>query len=366
MKYLLITLLLINVQSLFGQQSFVLNASAPSVYNGDSIILKIWDYYSLNQYKYVKSEVINNDKFSFSGPLNKPCENAILYIRKDGMEKFYMQFVVDTGLNNIEIKNASTDYREYKSNVVFHSVSNTIDKKLDSLNNVYYKDKQSISLQERINLNKEITQVLQQYHSEYYSLIVLRSMANMAGRKQQPLLQTFNTFDEKLRSTLLGRETDSILISEINAINGVKAGSRAPVFSVNTDNGIPFTNKTLLGQPYVIAFSATWCIPCQVSQKKLLFLYHKYRNNGLKVIYFNLDNNVAIWKKKIKDKKLDWINVSERTKFANSKIARRFYANAIPLYIVVDKKGKIIYNDIQSPDDHAHNKLEKYIKEAIN
>src|SRR6202012_915923 len=105
----------------------------------------------------------------------------------------------------------------------------------------------------------------------------------------------------------------------------------------------------------------TWCVPCQQQQKKLLEDFHKYRDKGFKVVYFNLDNDVVKWKALVEREKLDWINVSERTLIARSKIVKQFNVNPIPNYLVIDKDGKIVYNDIELKDTW-HAQLEDYIK----
>ncbi|MBB5441214.1 hypothetical protein HDC92_004921 [Pedobacter sp. AK017] len=93
-------------------------------------------------------------------------------------------------------------------------------------------------------------------------------------------------------------------------------------------------------------------------------LYETYKQKGLKVIYFNDDDNVIRWKEHVSKNKLTWINVSERLKPAKSKIPRSFGVYSIPTCLVVNKKGTIIYNSDQS--DPGLNHIENFIRKAIN
>ena len=93
-------------------------------------------------------------------------------------------------------------------------------------------------------------------------------------------------------------------------------------------------------------------------------LYQKYKGKGLKVIYFNNDDDVERWKKHVLVNKLDWINVSERLKPAMSKIQRSFGVYAVPTCLLVDKKGIIVYNSDQN--DAALKQLESHIKKTID
>lgn len=44
-------------------------------------------------------------------------------------------------------------------------------------------------------------------------------------------------------------------------------------------------------------------------------LYDKYKERGLKVVYFNNDDDEVRWKSHVEKNQLTWINVSEKQKF---------------------------------------------------
>ncbi|WP_084240085.1 TlpA family protein disulfide reductase [Pedobacter africanus] len=86
-------------------------------------------------------------------------------------------------------------------------------------------------------------------------------------------------------------------------------------------NDKTFTNSSLAGQNYLIVFCATWCDPCQQELPRLKEIYDQYKVKGLKVVYFNLDNRVELWKAYVLKNKLDWINVSKKLK---AKVFKKF------------------------------------------
>ncbi|RYE52778.1 MAG: redoxin domain-containing protein [Sphingobacteriales bacterium] len=109
--------------------------------------------------------------------------------------------------------------------------------------------------------------------------------------------------------------------------------------------------------------SATWCQPCQKQLPLLKGLYDRYKSSGLKVVYFNIDDDVVKWKAHVKKNQLSWINVSEKQKFSNSKIPKSFGVYAVPTCILVDTSGKITYNSDQ--EDAGLDQLEAAIKKTI-
>jgi len=202
------------------------------------------------------------------------------------------------------------------------------------------------------------------YPNEYYSLLklyVIASKNDIINEAEDLPLSVFKTFSPALQSSELGKIFLEETTATRNSVRLSSPGSQVPQFTVLDDRGKLFNTASLKGSPYIIGFSATWCVPCQAHQPTLLALYHKYRSKGLKIVYFNMDNDVAKWQNLIKNKKLDWINVSERAPVSYSKIAKQFNVHSYPDYILVDKTGKIVCN-IKDMDDA---RLEEYTKQVL-
>jgi thiol-disulfide isomerase/thioredoxin len=207
---------------------------------------------------------------------------------------------------------------------------------------------------------------LQDFPDDFGSLLYLYRLARLDALPESAKnnLNTFATFSENLRNSTLGKQ---LYVEQTNLINNkiaTGAGKEVPLFKVNDINNSLFTNSSLKGQPYMIVFSATWCGPCQKQLPKLKKLYQSYSKNGLKVIYFNDDNNVVRWKEHVLKNNLTWINVSERLKPSVSKIPKSFGVYSIPTCLVVNKNGIIIYNSDET--DPSIEKLESFIILAVD
>ncbi|UKT64974.1 TlpA family protein disulfide reductase [Pedobacter mucosus] len=92
-------------------------------------------------------------------------------------------------------------------------------------------------------------------------------------------------------------------------------------------------------------------------------LYDKYKERGLKVVYFNNDDDEVRWKSHVEKNQLTWINVSEKQKFLESKIPKSFGIYAVPTCILVNANGKVTYNSDQ--EDTGLDKLEVAIINVI-
>jgi thiol-disulfide isomerase/thioredoxin len=178
------------------------------------------------------------------------------------------------------------------------------------------------------------------------------------------ILKTLSTFSDQMRNSDLAKKLYDEKTKLVNSLETAKVGKQVLEFKVRDVKNQMFSNRELKGQDYLIVFSATWCGPCQQQLPMLKEMYSKYKSKGLKVVYFNNDDDVARWKKHVQSNKLDWINVSERLKSSVSKIQKSFGVYAIPACILVNKAGTIVYNSDEM--DTGRDQLESYLTKTFD
>lgn len=386
MKKVLILFVILVYNYSFSQYKFVLEGKVQDE-TKKKIYLEIRDNYSLNEYIKKDSCSIENGIFRFSGELNKKSEIAkLFFLQKDEFNANEFRFVLDTGLNVINVNIPKELSKSVFSNTKRpSSVSNEIYEKQNSLYESYFekyatdvkiwdpKKPEEVKLVKFLNnreMNLELRmkqlEVLKSYPDTFYSLIFLYQTLhfNNPYKSALGLLEIFNNFNAAIKNDFLGVEFNKECEDILKAEEQTREMHKVPVFKIKTDKGEYFTNASLLGKPYIIAFSATWCAPCKLMEPKLKLLYDNYKNKGLEVVYFNLDDNDKKWKEHISKNQLNWINVSDGLKSGAGPSFKKFNIPAIPNYFVVDRKGTIIYNSAK-PKDTNFLMLENYIKKAI-
>ena len=68
------------------------------------------------------------------------------------------------------------------------------------------------------------------------------------------------------------------------------AGSLAPPFALRGLDGKPLRTSDFRGQPVVLDFWATWCVPCRASMPHLDHIQTRFRDQGLVVIGLSVDD----------------------------------------------------------------------------
>ncbi|MDH5545733.1 MAG: TlpA family protein disulfide reductase [Gammaproteobacteria bacterium] len=137
------------------------------------------------------------------------------------------------------------------------------------------------------------------------------------------------------------------------------AAQTAPAFDLPTDNG-KVSLKSLKNQVVYVDFWATWCTPCRKSFPWMNDMQKKYKNNGLKIVAINLDED-----KKNIARFLQKYPANFTIAFdPDGKSAEAYGVSAMPSSYLVDKKGKLIkkHAGFREKDQEA---LEKEFRKAL-
>jgi peroxiredoxin len=70
-------------------------------------------------------------------------------------------------------------------------------------------------------------------------------------------------------------------------------------------------------------------------------LYKKYKGSGFEVFAVSLDVNKPLWLKAVKRDKLTYTQVIDSDGW-QSKVAEKYYVDALPTNFLIDKAGKIV------------------------
>ena len=135
---------------------------------------------------------------------------------------------------------------------------------------------------------------------------------------------------------------------------GVDIGEKASHFKLLTVDG----KEIELGhfakdKVTLLVFGATWCPACRHEIPLLNEYYSDLKDEGLNVLGIDIQESAKKVKSLIKKKGINYPMVLD----SKADIARLYKVIGIPLNIVLDKSGVIVYKDIEPPDKEYLKKL---------
>lgn len=133
------------------------------------------------------------------------------------------------------------------------------------------------------------------------------------------------------------------------------AGAQLKIGGIVPDIELPNTVDSIIklsslkGKVVLIDFWASWCAPCRAANPYVQKLYKKYKAGGFEVFAVSLDKKKQAWLKAIKKDKLSYSQVLDNAGW-NSKVAERFYVDALPTNFLLDRSGKIVAINIEGKE----------------
>ena len=180
-------------------------------------------------------------------------------------------------------------------------------------------------------------------NDSYYSFWDFKSNAGFSGLSVDSILKTFDTtFPEKIKNSTEGKIYRNLLVGKLNQ----KIGSQAPQFVSKDLNGKVIDLYSFRDKKYVLlSFWATWCGPCIEEMPLLKSLHSKYADD-LEVISVAYPTHIAEVKKVLHEQEATWTNIYNDMELINNYGGMR----AIPIVLLIDKAGKIVYYNQEDKD----------------
>lgn len=293
------------------QGVFTINGKLSEEFNGSKLYFGIRDNNRV-EYNKVDSVVVKNGAFYFSGKIGQINAFGSFSI-KNGKSFYNKGFALKVGTNNCSL---TIDSAMGMHVLIENSEANGILSSIDDLLIKYireYKAKNNItgSFALPTELEKEVRnkqlEMLRENPDSYITLLLLYhlSLFDNSMIYLDRIMDIFYSLSAEIKKSPFGLTFEKEKNEIRDAYLSTKISQLIPVFKVKKFDGSLFSNEQLKGKPYMIAFSATWCLPCMKYQPTLKKLYDKYRSKGFEVVYFNMDDNVKTWSRHILTKKTE-------------------------------------------------------------
>ncbi|MFI5186877.1 MAG: TlpA family protein disulfide reductase, partial [Chitinophagales bacterium] len=112
-------------------------------------------------------------------------------------------------------------------------------------------------------------------------------------------------------------------------------------FSLPDMKGDSLQLSSMKGKVFLLDFWASWCVPCRFSNKNLVKLYAKYKDQGFEILGVSLDDDKNAWKRAVNKDRINWLQIND-SKGWDAPSAAKWQVDAIPASFLIDKSGNVI------------------------
>ena len=119
------------------------------------------------------------------------------------------------------------------------------------------------------------------------------------------------------------------------------------------------------GKVIYIVFWASWCAPCRDLMPLSKSLMNEYKSEPIVFVYLSIDNAFEKWKKASDEDRLSLITENYlAVNYPVDSFYKTLSINSIPRYLLISKKGELVYEDAPSPNSEELRTLFiKYLNE---
>jgi thiol-disulfide isomerase/thioredoxin len=118
-------------------------------------------------------------------------------------------------------------------------------------------------------------------------------------------------------------------------------GQMAPDVTLTHADGTKVALNSLRGKPVLLDFWATWCGPCIASMPSMHHIYEEVKGKEIEVIAIDEDHKSDDATNYLTRHKYAWADFHD----TDEQLQKAFEGEAIPLTVLLDAQGKIVYYD---------------------
>ena len=123
-------------------------------------------------------------------------------------------------------------------------------------------------------------------------------------------------------------------------------GKRSPDFSAVDIDGRSWSLADFKGRYVYVDMWATWCAPCRRELPYLKALADKFQDAQISFVGLSIDSDKEKWSQMVKNGEMPGVQLYLGT---GSSFQKNYGIDAIPRFILIDRNGRIISNDMSRP-----------------
>ena len=135
---------------------------------------------------------------------------------------------------------------------------------------------------------------------------------------------------------------------------GVNVGQKASSFKLSTVDGKELELESFAKDKVtLLVFGATWCPACRHEIPILKEYYNELKDDGLNVLNIDIQESEKKVKSFVEKQQINYPVVLD----FNAKVAMLYKVVGIPLNVILDRNGAIVYKENRPPGKEALKKL---------
>ena len=139
----------------------------------------------------------------------------------------------------------------------------------------------------------------------------------------------------------------------------LKPGDTSPDFMAVDSTRRLVSLKSFKGKYVYVDLWATWCSPCVAQIPHLQKLEKLFEGKNIAFVSISCDDDMDEWLNYLRKHKMDGIQLNFD---CNTRFRDAYGVTAIPRFILLDKKGKVINPNMTRPSDAKTEKTLKALK----
>lgn len=222
-------------------------------------------------------------------------------------------------------------------------------------------------LEKKLKTDKEKIKAFTEFivghpNSLYAPELLLRIMPYI---KYDSLLTIYNNSSSISQNSFYGKKVGTYL--ELNRPMDGSSAAKLPNFQFKTkDNKVENIRDVIKTAEYtLIDFWASWCVPCLQHVPEMKRVFQEFKSKGFNIVGISIDKSESSWHNAINKNMLPWYSGIDNVMNANKSI---FGLYSIPGYILVNRKGEIIFREFSSSLNNEPNteKLSRHLYDTID
>lgn len=336
----LVSLLLLNVNSLHAQQTFKISGHITRT-DADSGTILI-SYNDGNTFRFDTASV-HQGNFTVHGTVGEPHKAQLFWSKPNppGSEKrnetSMQPFYLESG--EIQVKGEDIAQAQIHGGPVqkeYNALKSRLNQAGLSVLSTSDSDAGLKKKKAQVELN-----FMRDYPNSPVSFDLMRSLATayFLSKGTEEIEDILTSFPQTWHNS-----EDGVKIQErIAAAKVLGVGKTAIDFTSKDTLGNPVSLSDFEGKYVLLDFWASWCAPCRAENPNLIKAYEKYKDKNFTILGVSLDGADArqAWINAIQEDGLTWPQVSDLEGW-DTKVARDYHIQSIPMNYLIDPNGKII------------------------